>query len=105
MQGIVWLFAYCLEDVNGKDEIGVTVIGLGILWWSDIFFVRFRIKRRKVIADLLAIFTTFRFSKGIDPMKNRPKNSVGYKEREFLIISAHPKLYKKKVKKCTGEEL
>lgn len=84
--GIIWQIVYSPEDVNGKDEIGISAVGLGVLWWTDIFCWRKRISRRRFVADCLAQFPTFRFHRGYK--RNRPMNKEGYKEKEFVIRSA-----------------
>lgn len=91
---IVWQLVFSPADLNSKDEIGLTAIGLGVLWWTDIFCVRFRIRRRRDLADLVAVIPTIRFGKagGDSPTKKHMK------DRELVIRTAHPELHEKENK-------
>ena len=72
------------QDINGMDEITLTLGAFGVLYWTDILCIRPRISRRRNIAVYLTIFPTFRFGS----KSYGSPTSDAYKNNEFVIRTA-----------------
>ncbi len=88
------------ENLNILDEISITAAALSVLWWTDVLRIRKRVRRRRKLADLMAMFPTFRFGTGSrgSPIPLRFINS------EFVIRSANYKIFRdsnKSEKECS----
>lgn len=81
---IVWRLVVDPEALGNKDELSLTAAALGALWWTDLLLLRPRVRRRRRVAELLALMPTFRLGRA---GKNSPLGEA-CSVNEFVIRSA-----------------
>ncbi len=81
---IMYRLAVAPDALGNKDELGITAAAFAALWYTDVMRMRPSVRRRRVIAEHLTSFPTFRFGPAGYNTPVRPQ----FQHAEFVVRSS-----------------